>query len=213
MYYPVFLNLKGRDCVVVGGGAVALRKALSLIACGARVSVYAPDLVPELEKLALENKIIAEKKPYEPDDLVGASLVICATDDDEINAWVAREAKERGLLINVVDEPELCNFFVPSVLRRGKLAIAVSTEGASPAMAKMIRERLEEMFGPEYEIFLEAMDRLRSRVKEVFPDEEKRKEFFTQLVHSELMKKIKGKQDLATLEKMLVTYMEEFKNL
>jgi precorrin-2 dehydrogenase/sirohydrochlorin ferrochelatase len=209
LYYPAFLDLKGKDCVVIGGGKVSLRKVNSLINCGARIFVFAPEIVPELESLAQAGKIIFEKKTYESDDLVGASLVICATDDSELNADIAREAKDRGLLVNVVNEPEVGNFIVPSTLRRGKLAIAVSTGGTSPALAKKIREKLEGEFGPEYELFLEAMENFRKKAQQKL-NEEERKEFFSRLVDSDLMDKIRSGWNAGRLEEAIEEQMNQF---
>lgn len=209
MYYPVFLNLEGKDCVVIGGGKVSLRKVKTLIDCGAKVCVFSPEAVPGLEALAEHGTIVLEKKTYEPDDLVGASLVICATDDTELNAQIAREAKDRGLLVNVVNEPEVGNFIVPSTLRRGKLSIAVSTEGASPALAKKVRENLESQLGTEYEIFLEAMENFRKKTQQAL-DKNMRKEFFLKLVDSNLLDKIRSGWDYVQVEKTMEQEMGKF---
>lgn len=210
MYYPVFLNLKGKECVVFGGGEIALRKVEALIPCEARVCVFSPEVHPDLEKLSQEGKIILEKKKYEPDDLVGAHLVICATNDRDVNAAIFREAEDRGLWVNVVDDPQLCNFIAPSILRRGKLVIAVSTEGTSPAMAKKIRQELEDYFGPEYGIFLEAMEKCRKSIQQKLPDDATRKEFFTRLVYSDIVHQIQSDWKQKEVEQMITKEVEKF---
>ncbi|MBI1870374.1 MAG: bifunctional precorrin-2 dehydrogenase/sirohydrochlorin ferrochelatase [Chlamydiae bacterium] len=210
MYYPVFLNLKGKTSAIFGGGPIALRKAESLIDCGSKVCVYAPEVIPEIENLAKKEKIIWEKKVYEPDDLVGVHLVIASTNDRLINAAIFREAEERGLFVNVVDDPELCNFIAPSILRRGKLVIAVSTEGASPAMAKKIRQDLELEFGPEYALFLKAMESSRKDIQERLPKEEQRREFFTQLVHSNILEQIRLGLNANEIQKVINQKIEKF---
>ena len=144
--YPIFLDLSGRRCVVVGGGEVANRKARKLLQARAEVVVISPEVRPELESVAAE----VHRRPYEDGDLEGAYLAFAATDAREVNAAVAAEAKGRGIPVNVADSPSEGDFALPSVLRRGRLQVAVSTGGASPALARRIRGELEELFGPEW---------------------------------------------------------------
>ncbi|HYQ82597.1 MAG TPA: bifunctional precorrin-2 dehydrogenase/sirohydrochlorin ferrochelatase [Rubrobacter sp.] len=144
--YPIFLNLSGRRCVVVGGGAVASRKAGKLLQAGADVVVVSPEVRTELAGMDVE----IQNRAYEYGDLEGANLVFTATDSREVNAAVAKEAKERGVPVNVADRPSEGDFAVPSTLRRGGLQVAVSTGGASPTLARRIRNELEEAFGPEW---------------------------------------------------------------
>ncbi len=210
MYYPILLNLKGKECVVFGGGEIALRKIEALIPCEARVSVFSPEVRPELEKLAQEGKITLEKKKYEPNDLVGANLVICATNDRSVNASIFREAEERGLWVNVVDDPEFCNFIFPSILRRGKLVISVSTEGVSPAMAKKVRHELEQHFGLEYALFLSAMEKCRKSIQKKFSSEDLRKQFFTKLVHSNIVQQVQTDWDESQVERLIMKEVENF---
>ncbi|MGF1473860.1 MAG: bifunctional precorrin-2 dehydrogenase/sirohydrochlorin ferrochelatase [Rubrobacteraceae bacterium] len=155
--YPAFLDLSGRRCVVVGGGVVANRKARKLLQARAEVVVISPETKPEIESMALE----VHHRPYEPGDLEGAHLAFAATDSREVNSAVAREAKERGILVNVADEPPEGNFTLPSTLRRGGLQVAVSTGGASPSLARAIREELENKFGPEWAGLIEGLRRSR----------------------------------------------------
>ena len=151
--YPIFLDLSGRRCVVVGGGEVASRKARKLLQARAEVVVISPEIKAELESVAVE----IHRRPYKEGDLDGAYLAFAATDSREVNAAVAREAKERGIPVNVADEPSEGDFAAPSVLRRGGLQVAVSTGGASPALARRIKDELEESFGPEWAGLVEEL--------------------------------------------------------
>ncbi|HEX2740985.1 MAG TPA: bifunctional precorrin-2 dehydrogenase/sirohydrochlorin ferrochelatase [Rubrobacter sp.] len=144
--YPIFLELSGRRCVVVGGGVVATRKARKLLQAGAEVVVISPEVHPELANMDVE----IQRRPYEYGDLADAYIAFTATDSREVNAAVALEARERGVPINVADLPAEGDFAVPSTLRRGRLQVAVSTGGASPTLARRIRSELEAVFGPEW---------------------------------------------------------------
>ena len=144
--YPVFMDLDGRRCVVVGGGEVANRKARKLLQARADVVVISPEIKPELESVAVE----VHRRPFEEGDLQCAFLAFAATDSREVNAAVAREADERGIPVNVADRPSEGSFAVPSVLRRGRMQVAVSTGGASPSLARSIKGELEGIFGPEW---------------------------------------------------------------
>jgi precorrin-2 dehydrogenase / sirohydrochlorin ferrochelatase len=151
--YPIFLDLSGRRCVVVGGGAVATRKARKLLEAGASVVVVSPEVLPELGSMDVEIRYRA----YEYGDLEGADLAFSAADSREVNAAVAREAKERGVRINVADRPSEGDFAVPSTLRRGGLQVAISTGGASPTLASRIRNELETSFGQEWAAVVEEL--------------------------------------------------------
>jgi len=160
--YPIFLDLSGRRCVVVGGGEVASRKARKLLQARARVVVISPEIKAELESVAVE----IHRRPYKEGDLDDAYLAFAATDSREVNAAVAREAKERGIPVNVADRPSEGDFAVPSVLRRGGLQVAVSTGGASPALARRIKDELEESFGPEWAGLVEELRAARRNCEE-----------------------------------------------
>jgi precorrin-2 dehydrogenase / sirohydrochlorin ferrochelatase len=155
--YPIFLDLSGRRCVVVGGGGVANRKARKLLQARARVVVISPEIGAELESVAVE----VHRRPYREGDLEGAYLAFAATNAREVNAAVAREAKERGVPVNVADSPSEGDFALPSTLRRGRLQVAISTGGASPTLARRIRGELEEAFGPEWAGIVEELDTAR----------------------------------------------------
>ncbi len=161
--YPIFLDLSSRRCVVVGGGEVANRKARKLLQARARVVVISPEIGAELESVAVE----IHRRPYREGDLEGAYLAFAATNSREVNAAVAREARGRGVPVNVADEPSEGDFALPSTLRRGRLQVAVSTGGASPTLARRIREELEEAFGPEWAGIVEELNAARRNGKGV----------------------------------------------
>ncbi|HEV8309288.1 MAG TPA: bifunctional precorrin-2 dehydrogenase/sirohydrochlorin ferrochelatase [Methylomirabilota bacterium] len=166
-YYPIFLDLDGRPCLVIGGGPVAERKVEALRALGAAVTVVSPALTPALTRLAREGGIRHQARPYAPGDLAGCHLAFVATDDGEVNAEVAREGRARGVWVNAADDPARCDFILPSVLRRGDLVVAVATGGTSPALARAIREELEAYFTEDYaalaRIVAEVRQELRGR--------------------------------------------------
>jgi precorrin-2 dehydrogenase/sirohydrochlorin ferrochelatase len=164
-YYPVFLNISGRKCVVVGGGQVALRKVRVLLEHGADVKVISLDLCPGLAQLAESREIKALNRAYRTGDLADASVAIAATDDGELNRQVAEEAHSKAVLVNVVDDAENSDFIVPSYLRRGEVTIAVSTSGRSPALARKIRTRLEKELGNEYASLIRLIGEVRAKVK------------------------------------------------
>jgi len=186
-YFPLFMELDGRPVTVVGGGAVAERKVRMLLECGARVRVIAPEMTKELARLAAEGGLEHEQRPYRKGDLAEAALAFVAVDDADVSAAAAREAREAGVPVNVVDQPALCDFIVPSVLRRGRLAVAVSTGGASPAWARRIRERLEDGFGEEYERLLDALAAVRKRCMETISDPARRREALHSLADDSLL--------------------------
>jgi len=163
-YYPAFLDVNGRDCLVVGGGAVATRKVRTLLECGARVTVISAEFSPELVELAASGRAILKSDPYRSRHLEGMFLVIGATDDEALNRRVSEDAARRNMLCNIADCPEACSFILPAIVNRGDLVIAVSTSGKSPAFAKYLRQRLETEFGPEYARFLALMGAVRKKL-------------------------------------------------
>ena len=164
-YYPIFLNIHQKKCIVVGGGEVARRKVEALLERGAIVQVIAPTLCSKLSPLAESKTISVLLRNYEPGDLKDALIVIAATTETETNKKVAMEAKRRGILVNVVDDREQSGFIVPSCLRRGDLTIAIATAGRSPALARKIRARLEKEFGKEYADLANLIGEVRSDLK------------------------------------------------
>ncbi|MFC1977077.1 bifunctional precorrin-2 dehydrogenase/sirohydrochlorin ferrochelatase [Chloroflexota bacterium] len=164
-YYPIFLNISGRGCVVVGGGQVAFRKVKTLLEHGAVVAVVSPDLCSELNQLAKSGQIRVLQRSYRAGDLQDAVIAIAATDDSNTNLEVAKEGRKRAILVNVVDDAESSDFIAPSYVRRGDVTIAVSTAGRSPALARKIRTRLEKDFGDEYASLALLLDEVRAEVK------------------------------------------------
>ncbi len=191
-YYPVYLDLRGRTCVVVGGGEVAERKSGSLIIAGAHLVVVSPDLTHSLQDLAEQGKLIHRKKNFEANDLRGAFLAVAATDDPVVNGAVAEACREEGVLVNVATSPEAGTFIVPSVVERGDLLIAVSTCGDSPALARRVRQDLEKSYGPEYGVFLEKMSVLRRRLMAEVADEGARRKIYQAVVDSDVLSLLKG---------------------
>jgi len=174
---PIALKVKGKKCVVVGGGEIAAQKVRQLMECGASVIVVSPNLCPELEKLAKDGNIQWLPKRYEPSVLEGAFLTFACTDDQQVNRQIFADCDARGILCNVVDAPELCHFYMPSILRRGDLVIAVSTSGNSPAFARKVRLFLESLIGDDFGLLVELLgelkDEMRSRLKTI----EQRRQF------------------------------------
>ena len=165
IYYPVFLNLQDRRCLVAGGGQVALRKANTLLEYGARVTVISPRLCAGMHKLSSGGRIKVINRAYQPGDIKGFHLAVVATGNRGVNLAAAEEAKKRGVPVNVVDDPVLSDFIVPSIMRRGSLCIAVSTSGKSPALARKIRSRLEDEFSKEYALLVPVIEKVRRQLK------------------------------------------------
>ena len=181
-YYMACLDVESRDCLVVGGGSVGLEKTCGLLDCGARVTVVAPEILPRMRELPIQ---ILERR-YESVDLEGKFLVIAATADPAVNGRVFRDAEARSLLCNVADAPKLCTFILPAVHREDPIAIAVTTSGASPALAQRIRAELAERYGPEY---AELARRLRARrpwAQAHLATYEERRDYFRALVEEAL---------------------------
>ncbi len=182
--YPLALKVAGRRCVVIGGGRVAGRKTASLLDCGAHVVVVSPEFTAELEALAKRGTIDAARREFEPSDLENALIAIAATDDTDVNEAVVAAGRAHGVLVNVVDIPDLCDFYVPASVTRGDLQIAIGTGGACPALAKHLRKELSDQFGPEYESFLRLAERLRLALLERVPEPAKRKEVLNSFLAS-----------------------------
>src|SRR5215212_9345303 len=184
-FYIACLKLTGRRCVVVGGGEIGLEKVEGLLACDGRVVLVAPDAVPELRALADEGSIEWRRREYEPADLERTFLVIAATDDTDTNIGVYEDAERRAMLVNVVDVPPLCNFILPAIVRTGPLAIAISTAGASPALAKRMKREISELFGEEYAQLAIMLNDVRGWAKGTLPTYQDRKAFFEGIVNGE----------------------------
>jgi precorrin-2 dehydrogenase / sirohydrochlorin ferrochelatase len=185
-FYIACLRLTGRRCVVVGGGEVGLEKVEGLLACDAEVTLISPEAHPELVQLALEGSIRWERREYAgAPDLDGALIAIAATDDTNLNIGVFEDAEERAMLVNVVDVPPLCNFILPAIVRTGPLAVAISTAGASPALAKRMKREIAELFGEPYANLAILLNEARGWAKGTLPTYQDRKEFFESIVNGE----------------------------
>ena len=184
-FYMACLRLEGRRCVVVGGGDVGLEKVEGLLTCDAAVTLVAPTVRPELGRLAAEGSIVWERREYRAGDLDGTFLVIAATGDSEVNIAVHEHAEARAMLVNVVDVPPLCNFILPAIVRSGPLAIAISTAGASPALAKRMKREIADLFGEDYARLAVMLNDARGWAKATLPSFQQRREFFESIVNGD----------------------------
>jgi len=184
-FYIACLKLSGRKCLVVGGGDIGLEKVDGLLACDGDVTLVAPDAIEPLQALASEGSIAWERRAYEPADLEGTFMVIAATDDSEINIGIYEDAERRAMLVNVVDVPPLCNFILPAIIRTGPLAIAISTAGASPALAKRIRNEIADEYGEPYAKLAIMLNEVRGWAKGTLPTYQDRKAFFESIVNGD----------------------------
>ncbi len=184
-FYMACLDLGSRPCLVVGAGPIGLEKIEGLLAANAKVHVIAKQAVTEVRELAGEGAITFEERAYVPEDLVGHLLVVAATEDTELNVAIYRAAEERAMLVNVVDVPPLCNFILPAIVRSGPISIAISTSGASPALAKRLKREIRETYGAPHAEFAEMLNGIRGWAKDLFPTYDDRKVFFEGLVNGE----------------------------
>jgi siroheme synthase-like protein len=197
-YYPIYLDLKERRALVVGGGAIAAGKVRQLVAAGAHVCVVSPALVGELSELAAFGLIEYRHKRFDESDLDGVSLVISATDEQPVNEAVARAAAARGLLCNVVDQPALCNFITPALVTRGNLQISVSTGGDSPSLAQRVKREIADLIGDEYGELLELAAEVRAEAKRRIPSFEQRRALLHAFAESEALELVRaGRHDEA----------------
>ena len=185
-YYPIFTDLSGKRCVVIGGGLVAQRKVTTLLGYGACITLISPEATTRLAAHDVARRIRWIRRRFRPGDLAGAWLVYAATDDRTINAQVHREARRRRIFANVVDQTPLCSFIAPSIMRRGELVIAVSTGGASPTLSKRLRRDLMERVGGDYATMLRLLKSLRKPAKRQMPNYNDRKRYFNRLVQGEV---------------------------
>jgi precorrin-2 dehydrogenase / sirohydrochlorin ferrochelatase len=185
-FYIACLRLKGRRCVVVGGGEIGLEKVEGLLACDGDVTLIAPEAHPELQQLALEGSIRWEPRDYAgPEDLEAVFIVIASTDDTDTNIRIYEDAERRAMLVNIVDVPPLCNFILPAIVRTGPLAIAISTAGASPALAKRIKRQIADEYGEPYAHLAVLLNEARGWAKGTLPTYQDRKAFFEGIVNGD----------------------------
>ena len=204
-YYPILLNIQDKKCLVVGGGNVAWRKVCSLKDAGARVTVVSPEFCPEMEK---ETGIERIQQKYEEGFLNEVLVVIASTDDEEVNKKVYYDATKRGLLVNVVDRPEFCSFIVPATINRGDLSISISTGGASPALARNIRESLEKQFGNEYGEFAKLLSETRRKILSEISNESIRRDILQRIAGLDMLEIIKQK-GIAEAKKKILRIISE----
>lgn len=190
--FPAFLKLENRSCLIVGGGKVALRKAESLMQCEALIKLVSPTAQDAVKRLASKGFLNWIDKKFTEDDLDGVFIVFAATDDSRENKRVVDVCRGKGVLVNAVDAPELCDFFVPSVVRRKSLAIAISTQGKSPVFSRRLRKELEQIITDEYGEFVDILGRQRERVKQAVPDILRRRKIFEALAYSDILNLLKA---------------------
>ena len=186
-YYPIHLDIQNRNCLVVGGGGVGTRKVDNLLKCGARVTVVSPEISAKLQDLSKTESLTLRFRPYRTADIENMFLVIGATDNEALNQQISRDAEARHTLCNIADRPEVCNFILPSIVRRDDLVITISTSGRSPALAKKLRKKLDRQFGKEYGDFLKLMGAIRKKLLSQAHEPEAHKPLFEQLIDSDLL--------------------------
>ena len=200
-YYPLFADLRGRCCVVIGGGLIAQRKVTTLLDYGASVTVVSPTITRRLAAYVRQGTIRYAARRFRPADLREAWLVYGATDDARINALVVRAARARRIFTNIVDQTPLCSFIAPAIFKRGSLTVAVSTAGASPSLAKRLRSELGRRVGAAYAPMLRLLAGLRGVAKETLPSYRDRKRYFDALVHGRVFRLVQqGKPQAARRE-------------
>jgi precorrin-2 dehydrogenase/sirohydrochlorin ferrochelatase len=191
-FYPVHLNISGMTCLVVGGGDVAERKVQKLLECGGRVVVVSRHLTTCLEDLKGEGRINHIPEEYRSHHMEGAFLVIGATDKDDVNREIYADAEKRNILVNIVDDPGKCRFYVPSVVRRGDLLISITTGGKSPTLAKRLRGKLEDEYGNEYKVLLHILGRVRGKMLAKHRSPEANKEIFEAILDTDILAHIRN---------------------
>jgi precorrin-2 dehydrogenase/sirohydrochlorin ferrochelatase len=204
--YPLFLNLTNQKCLVVGGGTVAERKILTLLDYGAQIKMVAGEATPNLRKLVKNGRLNFRQGTYQPADLIGVVLVIAATNQKEINRQVAKDCFKNNILVNVVDDPEYSNFFVPAVVKRGFLQIAVSTTGKSPILAKKIREELEIQYGPAFEWLVSFLGEIRQKAINEVAESDQKQAILTRLVDLKLLQLVREEKLEEAKERLTLVY-------
>lgn len=208
--YSMLLNICGRMCLVVGGGRVAERKINNLLEAGASLTVISPEFSSRLQTLGSEGRISLIRREYLPGDIgVDCTLVFAATNSEQVNLRVYEDALSFGRWVYVADRPELCTFTLPSVMRRGKLIISVSTGGASPSLARSLTKRLEEDYGEEYELYLDFLAELRSMVQSRVKDKEKRQQMFKRMLLWDVLPMIRSGTFQSWKEELMITLEQE----
>lgn len=205
-FFPVFLDINDRNCLVIGGGSVGTRKALALVESGANVTVISPTVTDTLRSLARRGTINLKTRTYCPADMEGMFLVFGATNQETLNRQINQDAERLNMLCNIADRPAVCNFILPATVKRGDLVIAISTSGKSPAFAKELRKHLETQFGDEYATLLTLMGRIRSLLLKEKHAPEEHKPIFNQIIQSGIIDLIKTdkKEEIDTLLRIIL---------
>src|SRR5215471_8306121 len=209
MFYPVYLNLKGKRVVVIGGGEVAERKIESLLETGATIVVISPEVTSRIAALAGQQRVELQRRAYALGDCIGAALVLSATDDPEISRAAYKEASALGIFINTADQPALCSFIMPAVVRRGDIGIAISTSGTSPALAARLRRKISGVIGPEYARLVELLSRARLEIRSRVATEKNRKDLHYRIIDSDITTLLKS-DDIGAAERRLKQIIEDF---
>jgi siroheme synthase-like protein len=207
-YYPIYLDLDGRLAIIVGAGEVSVRKAGSLLRCGAQVTIIGPDVHEALETLAGEGSIRLLQRRYHPDDLEGAAIAIAATSDPQVNQQVASDCRTRGIPVNVIDDTAACDFIVPALVESGSIQIAISTGGQSPALARRLRHDLERLVGPEYGEVNDLFGELRGAAKQSLASDDDRKRFFDSLLQKGILEMLRDGRRQEAWDEVVRTCIE-----
>jgi precorrin-2 dehydrogenase/sirohydrochlorin ferrochelatase len=202
-YYPVYLDMHGRNALVIGGGAVGSRKAKTLLRAGARVTVVSPQATETIRTLAAEGRLTWHQRSYRSSDLEAMFLVFGATNDPDLNRRIQADAQQGHVLCNFADQPDRGHFILPSIVERGDLLVSISTCGKSPAVARRLRENLEAYFGEEYAPFLQLMGAIRSWLLEKEHAPEDHRQLFGRLIDGGLLAMVKtgDRENIETLLK------------
>lgn len=206
-FFPIYLNLTGRRVVVIGGGEVAERKVESLLATQASITVISLEVSARLRGLATEQRIHIHRRAFQSGDCSGATMVFSATDDPAISEAVFKDAQKAGALVNTADQPVLCDFIMPAVVRRGDIAIAISTSGTSPGLAARLRQKISQVIGPEYERLTRLLAAARPQIRQRIPEAEGRKALQYRILDSDIMSYLKA-NDIAGAERRLREIIE-----
>lgn len=200
--FPIFLNLHERMCLVVGGGPVAERKVKNILECEGLVRLVSPRITSALEDLAAQKSLEWEVRNYSAVDLAGVFLAFICTDDYQLNRSIAEDCRKKAVMVNVVDDPSNCDFFVPSILRRDSLAVAISTEGRSPLFSRRLREELEELIPQDYGHLAEGLGRLRDYIKTRIEDTNTRQAIYRLLLQPDILNLLRNNQEEIARERI-----------
>lgn len=210
-YYPIMLDIKDKKCGVIGGGNIAYRKIVSLLECEAEVTVISNEVIKEIKLLIDDKKIKYLRDKYNFKHISDFYLVYAATNDSKVNEAVYSQCSQKNILVNVVDKPEICNFIVPSKVKKGDLTIAISTNGKSPMLARKIRQDLEKVYDYRYELFIDIMGEVRKEVFHTLKDAKKRSEFYKAIVYSDFIDRLTS-QNRDEIQKEIMNILSKVNN-